>query len=336
MTLLDQKAYRRLGKPQLAPTSVKIFTYNSKEPLPLKGALQVQISHNGHTVAGTAFICPGDGGNLLSGKMASKLGLIHMTNAVSIRKNTSNILNEKTKFPRPVSGISKLKDFSVKIPIDRSVQQVANTNRRIPLHLRVPVKKQLQQHQQQQYNQRPKQLVQQQKQQKQMQQQHLQQQQQRQQKQQKHFYQQITTTSNPLMTSYHPIQHQLTEQGSYNQTSMAQHVPVQIAATRPPGAITQLRPQAITLPSQKIRVHSSPALPNSVRLPPPIPQRQAFVAILPLPNHPPPARQEGDDIPEHPPAPERRGLRPKRRPDPLSYEGKGVQRKKQDDNNSHV
>jgi hypothetical protein len=83
VTLLDQKAYRRLGKPQLAPTSVKIFTYNSKEPLPLKGALQVQISHNGHTVAGTAFICPGDCGNLLSGKMASKLGLIHMTNAVS-------------------------------------------------------------------------------------------------------------------------------------------------------------------------------------------------------------------------------------------------------------
>jgi hypothetical protein len=272
-----------------------------------------------------------------------------MTNAVSIRKNTSNILDEKTKFPRPVSGISKLKDFSVTIPIERSVQQVANTNRRIPPHLRVPVKKQLQQHQQQQYNQRPKQLVQQHKQQKHLQQptpqiqhfqkqipqQHLQQQQQRQQKQQKHFYQQTTTTSNPLMASYHPIQHQLTEQGSYNQTSMAQHVPLQIAATRPPGAITQLRPQAITLPSKKIRVHSSPALPNSVRLPPPIPQRQAFVAILPLPNHSPPARQEGDDIPEHPPAPERRGLRPKRRPDPLSYEGKGVQRKKQNDN-SHV
>jgi hypothetical protein len=209
-----------------------------------------------------------------------------------------------------------------------------------------------------------------------MQQQHLQQQQQRQQKQQKHFYQQITTNSNPLMASYHPIQHQLTEQGSYNQTSMAQHVPLQIAATRPPGAITQLRPQAITLPSQKIRVNSSPALPNPVRLPPPIPQRQACVAILPLPNPPPPdavdepsqgneteppARQEGDDfhgwpdakpfvadnfpplssdgqddIPEHPPAPERRGLRPKRRHDPLSYEGKGVQRKKQDDNNSRL
>ncbi len=92
---------------------------------------------------------------------------------------------------------------------------------------------------------------------------------------------------------------------------MAQHVPLQIAATRPPGAITQLRPQAITLPSQKIRVNSSPALPNPVRLPPPIPQRQACVAILPLPNPPPPdavdepsqgneteppARQEGDDF----------------------------------------
>jgi hypothetical protein len=38
VTLLDQQAYRHLGKPQLTATSIKIFTYNSKEPLPLKGA----------------------------------------------------------------------------------------------------------------------------------------------------------------------------------------------------------------------------------------------------------------------------------------------------------
>jgi hypothetical protein len=155
-----------------------------------------------------------------------------------------------------------------------------------------------------------------------------------------------------------------------------QHIQLQVAATRPPVVITQLRPQAITLPRKEIGVNSSPAVPNSVRLPLPIPQWQAFVTILPRLNPPPPnavdepsheteteppTRQEGDDfhgwpdanpfvadtvpspssdgkddIPEHPPAPERRGLRPKRRPDPLHYEGKGVQRKKQDDNNSHV
>ncbi len=145
VTLLDRKTYRRLGKPQLAATSVKIFTYNSKDPLPLKGALQVQISHNAHTVAGTAYICPGDGGNLLSGKMASKLGLMHMAQsmAMSVQKDTSSILNVKAKFPRLFSGIGKLKDFSVKLHIDRSVKPVANTHRRIPLHLRVPVEKEL-------------------------------------------------------------------------------------------------------------------------------------------------------------------------------------------------
>lgn len=115
------------------------------------------------------------------------------------------------------------------------------------------------------------------------------------------YFQQITTNSIPPMASSNPIQHQLAGQGSYNQvvvhtnnsfphysnrpqTSMAQHVQLQVATTRPPVATTQLRPQAITLPSQGIRVASSLALPNSVRLPPPTPQRQAFVAILPHPQ----------------------------------------------------
>jgi hypothetical protein len=75
--------------------------------------------------------------------MASKLGLMHMTNAVSIQEDTSNIFNVNTKFPRLFNGIGKLKDFSVKLHIDRSVKPVANTHRRIPLHLRVPVEKEL-------------------------------------------------------------------------------------------------------------------------------------------------------------------------------------------------
>jgi hypothetical protein len=87
VTLLDRNAYRSLGKPKLLPTSVKIYTYNSKEPLPLQGELQVNISHgNSNTVAGTVYVCRGDGGNLLSGEMATKLGLLYMANAVTIPK----------------------------------------------------------------------------------------------------------------------------------------------------------------------------------------------------------------------------------------------------------
>lgn len=75
--------------------------------------------------------------------MASKLGFMQMTNAMSVRKVTSSTLKVKAKLPRLFNGIGKLKDFSVKLHIDITVKPVANTRRRIPLHLRVPVEKEL-------------------------------------------------------------------------------------------------------------------------------------------------------------------------------------------------
>lgn len=57
VTLLDRNAYSSLGKPKLTATSVKIYTYNSKDPLPHQGSIKVNISHNGHTVTGTAYVC---------------------------------------------------------------------------------------------------------------------------------------------------------------------------------------------------------------------------------------------------------------------------------------
>lgn len=59
ITLFERSAYYSLGKPKLTATSVKMYTYKSKEPLPLQGAINVQISYNGHTVAETPYICPG-------------------------------------------------------------------------------------------------------------------------------------------------------------------------------------------------------------------------------------------------------------------------------------
>jgi hypothetical protein len=63
-----------------------------------------------------------------------------------------------------------------------------------------------------------------------------------------------------------------------------------------------------------------------------LPDAEPFVAD----NFPPLSSDEEDDVPQRPPAPERRGLRPRRRPDPLHYVGKGVQGKKQDGKNSQV
>ena len=111
--------------------------------MPLQGSLAVNISHNGHTVSETAYVCPGNGGNLLSGKLATQLGLMHMANTVTMGKDNNFTNKVKAKFPRLFSGIGKLKNYSVKLHINRSIKPVANTHRRIPFHLRDPVGKQL-------------------------------------------------------------------------------------------------------------------------------------------------------------------------------------------------
>lgn len=49
-------------------------------------------------------------------------------------------------------------------------------------------------------------------------------------------------------------------------------------------------------------------------------------------NFPPITSDEEEDEPPNPGAPERRGSRPRRRPDPLHYVGKGIQGKKQENN----
>ena len=117
------------------------------------------------------------------------------------------------------------------------------------------------------------------------------------------YFQQTANNSLPSMSASNHIQHQLAGHSIYNhavvhtnnsfphystrpQTSTIQHVQLQVQTTRPPVSTTQIRSQATTLPSQGIRVASSSAVANSVRLPPPSQQRQAFVAIRPHPQPP--------------------------------------------------
>jgi hypothetical protein len=62
--------------------------------------------------------------------------------------------------------------------------------------------------------------------------------------------------------------------------------------------------------------------------PPAYPGNEAIEAD----NFPPITSDEEEDEPQNPGPPERRGSRPRRRPDPLHYVGKGIQGKKQDNN----
>jgi hypothetical protein len=119
------------------------------------------------------------------------------------------------------------------------------------------------------------------------------------------YFQQTANNSVSSMPSSSNIQHQLAGPNSYNhavhinssfphysnrpQTSAIQHVQLQIPATqsnRPSVSSMQptVRPQAIALQSQGIRIAASSVSTNSACLQQSIQQRQGFVAIRPNPQ----------------------------------------------------
>ncbi|EFX74870.1 hypothetical protein DAPPUDRAFT_251151 [Daphnia pulex] len=75
--------------------------------------------------------------------MASKLGLMQMTNAMSVRKETSSTLKVKAKLPRLFNGIGKLKDFFSQTPHRQIRQAGIQHSLSNPPHLQVPVEKEL-------------------------------------------------------------------------------------------------------------------------------------------------------------------------------------------------
>jgi hypothetical protein len=114
VTLLDQNTYYNMGCPALKPTSVKIYTYGSPTFLRIQGKLDVEVTYNGRGAAGTAYICPDGKGNLLSGKIATLLGLLNMADTAADSKddhprvtvfenNSDRNVSPERKQPEPMS-----------------------------------------------------------------------------------------------------------------------------------------------------------------------------------------------------------------------------------------
>ena len=147
VTLIDKPTHQKLGCPPLQQTSAKVFTYGSSTPLELEGEMFVTITHQHRSASGVVLITKGDGGNILSGNMSSSLGLIQIANAITSgasNEHDSEAQKHKQQHPRLFEGIGRVKDVTIKLYIDHSVKPVANQHRRVPLHLRAAVEKELQ------------------------------------------------------------------------------------------------------------------------------------------------------------------------------------------------
>ena len=108
-------------KPSLGPTSIQVYVYGTNTPLPLLGVFQAHIAHQETDTHAKIYVTTKGSVMLLSCHTVEDLQLI--TFALSVHMNTLDTLLEE--FFQALHGIGCLKDKSVSLHIDGSVQPVA-------------------------------------------------------------------------------------------------------------------------------------------------------------------------------------------------------------------
>ena len=154
VNILTQKDYEFLctnSKDQipLPKTKAKVYAFGSLEPVDLNGKLEVLVHSKRRVAAATFYVTRGTT-PILGCETSTNLRLITMNvNAVSkaskvatdtsccdwdASKRKENLL--KGRHPNVFTGIGKLKGHEQKIHINTNIPPVAQTNRRVPFHLR--------------------------------------------------------------------------------------------------------------------------------------------------------------------------------------------------------
>lgn len=138
VNILSTETYKTLRvNRDLERTDTNVFPYNSSTALKILGTFNANVSHGDNTVIAKFHVVPGNACPIISWETSQQLGLLSSCNNV---RNTSSILDQ---YPELFDGVGKLKDFKVKLHIDETVQPIAQTQRRVPFHIRKDVERQI-------------------------------------------------------------------------------------------------------------------------------------------------------------------------------------------------
>ena len=140
VNLIEESDYLRLKEVVLKKTSTKIFPYDSQVSLKILGKFETVIETHERVTCAEFYVVRKNtkaGGSLICYKTAHELGLITVVNRVL---NTDSPIN---KYKDVFSGIGKMRNYQVKLHIDKTVKPVAQAHRRIPFHVRKQVESKL-------------------------------------------------------------------------------------------------------------------------------------------------------------------------------------------------
>ncbi|XP_063411616.1 uncharacterized protein K02A2.6-like [Mytilus trossulus] len=140
VNIIDRTLWEHLKKNKIkceSKTSSKnLYAYGSNKPLTIAVSFNTNVCVNDRCVSADFFVIEEDGQALLGHKTSIELGVLKIeTNVNTVTDNVVKT-NYTSKFPKVFSGVGKLVNFQLKIPIDKRIQPVIQPLRRIPYHLR--------------------------------------------------------------------------------------------------------------------------------------------------------------------------------------------------------
>ena len=145
VNIIDEPTYKNItNPPPLKQTTTRIFSYQSDNPIDLLGHFTTNISCNNKTQNSKIYVVKGKWGSLLGKTSAEALDVLRVGPSPSTPENIANIqtnnnMPESTKaivneHSSIFSGTGLLKNFQLKLHIDRSIPPVQQPIRRIPYH----------------------------------------------------------------------------------------------------------------------------------------------------------------------------------------------------------
>ena len=146
INILDEEYHRLPSCPNLEPSSVKIYSYQSEVPLHVLRKFTIMLESETKKTSDKLYIVEGSGDSLLSWKTSQELNLLQTVQQVG---NTPS--KPETKAPADLieeyddlfHGLGKLKDYQIRLHIDENVPPVAQPHRRVPFHVRKQLEEQL-------------------------------------------------------------------------------------------------------------------------------------------------------------------------------------------------
>ena len=130
-------------------TNKKLFAYGQEKPIDVLGTFvsEIECENNDRKCEGEFTVIKGTGKTLLGRRTAEKLDVLRVgplehPHTYSVTEEGTDV-DIRRKFADVFAGVGKLKNYQLKLHVDKTVQPIAQPVRRLPFSLREKVEKKL-------------------------------------------------------------------------------------------------------------------------------------------------------------------------------------------------